>query len=211
MRISIFFALLLSFTISNVFAAGIPAIHQAIYEGDLSKVKEILSADPSQINTPEPEKNNKVPLLAAVAYGYKNIVSFLIDQGADVNMMHKGKGISPLGLASILGDRSMAALLIKKGANVNGSQEVPTGMTPLMLAIDSGNYALVKYLVENGANVNLKSQDGTKSFTLTDFFTHLVENGIDFNVELEKGTTPLSVAKESKDRIVNYLIEKGAK
>lgn len=203
--------LLLSFTLSNVFAAGIPPIHQAIYEGDLPKVQEILRTDPSQINTPDTTKNNKVPLLTAVARGYKNIVEFLIDQGADVNMMHEGKGIAPLELAAVFGDRSMAALLIEKGANVNGPREVPTGMTPLMMAIESGNYSLVKFLVENGADVNLKSQDGTKSFTWSDFVTHLAENGLDFNVELEKGTTPLSVAKENKDRIVNYLIEKGAK
>lgn len=211
MKYALFCALLLSFNISVLFAAEVPAIHQAIREGDFPKVKEILKNDPSQINTPDPTKNDKVPLLVAVVSGYKNIVSFLIDQGADVNMMHKGKGISPLGMSAILGNRSMAALLLEKGANVNGPKKVPTAMTPLMLAIESGNYSLVKHLVENGANVNLKSQDGTKSFTWSDFITHLAENGVDFNVELEKGTTPLSVAKENKGRIVNYLIEKGAK
>jgi ankyrin repeat protein len=38
-----------------------------------------------------------------------------------------------------------------------------------------------------------------------------LENGLDFNVKMRKGITPLEVAQENKDRIVNFLIEKGAK
>ncbi len=203
--------LFINYAFMPLFAADSPAIHQAIRAGDLGKVKEILTADPAQLNLPDPSKNDRAPLLAAVASRYKNIVSFLIDQGADVNMMHKGKGICPLEMAALIGDTSMAALLIEKGAKVNGPTKDPGGTTPLMNAIDSGNYALVKLLVEKGADVNLKAANDTISFTWSDYFSHLLENGLDFNVKMRKGITPLEVAQENKDRIVNFLIEKGAK
>lgn len=206
-----FLALFISYALAPLFAASSPAIHQAIRSGDLPKVEELLKADPTQINVPDPTKNDLVPLLAAVVSRYKNIVSFLIDQGADVNLMHKGKGICPLEMAALLGDTSMAALLIEKGAKVNGPKKDPGGTTPLMNAIESGNYALVKLLVEKGADVNLKAANDSLSFTWSDYFSHLMENGLDFNVEMRKGITPLEVAQESKDRIVNYLVEKGAK
>lgn len=206
-----FLVLFISYALAPLFAASSPAIHQAIRSGDLPKVEELLKADPTQINVPDPTKNDLVPLLVAVASRYKNIVSFLIDQGADVNLMHKGKGICPLEMAALLGDTSMAALLIEKGAKVNGPNKDPGGTTPLMNAIESGNYALVKLLVEKGADVNLKAANDSLSFTWSDYFSHLMENGLDFNVEMRKGITPLEVAQESKDRIVNYLVEKGAK
>ncbi len=203
--------ILISYAFAPSFAADTPPIHQAIRAGDLEKVKEILNADPAQINTPDPNGNEKAPLLTAVASRYRNIVAFLIDEGADVNMMHKGKGICPLEMAALIGDTAMAALLIEKGAKVNGPIKEPGGTTPLMNAIESGNYALVKLLVEKGADVNLKAANDNISFTWSDYFSHLVENGLDFNVKMRKGITPLEVAQESKDRIVNYLIEKGAK
>ncbi|MEW6711117.1 MAG: ankyrin repeat domain-containing protein [Candidatus Riflebacteria bacterium] len=211
MKYLVLCASLLCFSFSFVFAAGAPEIHEAILIGDLPEVKKILADDPAQLNVPDSTRNDKVPLLTAVASGYKNIVAYLIDQGADVNMRHKGKGISPLELATLIGNQSMAALLLEKGAKINGDENDPGPSTPLMNAIASGNYALVKFLVEKGADVNLRSKDDSIRFGWGDFFNHLVEKGIDFNVELKKGQTPLEVAKENRDRIIDFLVEKGAK
>ncbi|MFZ5949664.1 MAG: ankyrin repeat domain-containing protein [Candidatus Rifleibacteriota bacterium] len=211
MKYLVFCASLLCFSFSCAFAANALEIHEAILAGDLPGVKEILAKDPTQLNVPDKTRNDKVPLLTAVGSGYKNIVGFLIDSGADVNMRHKGKGISPLEMATLIGNHSMTALLLEKGAKINGDENDPGPTTPLMNAIESGNYALVKFLVEKGADVNLKSKDDTIRFGWGDFFNHLVENGIDFNVDLKKGRTPLEVAKENRDRIINFLIEKGAK
>ena len=62
----------------------------------------------------------------------------LIDKGADLN---PGGGIPPLSLAVTAKRLDMIAMLIEKGANVNGKGLM--GMTALMLAADAGSVEVV--------------------------------------------------------------------
>ena len=95
-------------------------------------------------------------------YGYSfsesvEVVKFLIDNGADVNLKNNG-GMTALMSASDV-SHELIELLIKSGARVNEVDD--NGKSALMYAIiSSSDIEVVKFLIDNGANVNLKSNDG---------------------------------------------------
>ena len=98
-------------------------------------------------------------------YGYSfsesvEVVKFLIDNGADVNLKNNG-GMTALMSASDV-SHELIELLIKSGARVNEVDD--NGKSALMYAcenhiISSSDIEVVKFLIDNGANVNLKSND----------------------------------------------------
>ena len=104
------------------------------------------------------------PLFVAAAYGHLDILSYLIEQGANVNASSStGHGpfrnrhflcrYTPLIVASMNRHNDALTFLIYKGADVNlqGSH----GYTALHHAFQSKNFDAVSCLVHNGADVNL--------------------------------------------------------
>ncbi|KAJ7110257.1 ankyrin repeat-containing domain protein [Mycena crocata] len=92
-----------------------------------------------------------VVLRAAVANGYRDMVSLLIEHGADVNTEGKGEE-SMLQIASHFGHHAVATHLIANGANVN-MQGGKYGTT-LQAAAARGHMAVVRLLVDNAADIN---------------------------------------------------------
>jgi len=104
-----------------------------------------------------------------------NIIKFLIDNGADVNIeaqrknfpnekkiyniMQKDTGIngkSPIHYLSEEKDYlESIRYLVEAGANIDKKDE--DGNTPLMSAISSANTEVAQYLIEKGANINTKN------------------------------------------------------
>ncbi len=80
----------------------------------------------------------------------KELVELLINQGADVNVVHNR--ITPLMYVIRSGYADIAELLIDSGANVNNNKEVV--YSPLVEAIRMRNPEMVKLLLLAGADVN---------------------------------------------------------
>lgn len=74
----------------------------------------------------------------------------------NANKVEKGELDDALRNAAFYGDKDIAELLIKHGADVNVRQE--NKMSPLECAIENMQLDMIKFLLKNGANVN--SQDG---------------------------------------------------
>lgn len=87
----------------------------------------------------------------AVLYGHKDLVVFLIKQGADIEV--PGTFGSPLQTAALINHKPITQLLLDHGANINGNSI--TG-NALHVASMKGYATLVKYLIDQGANVNQK-------------------------------------------------------
>lgn len=84
--------------------------------GDLDQVKEAIEKTKIDINAPI---EGRIPLCLASDYGQKDVVKFLLDKGADVNVKDK-HGISPLLAAIWEGHTNCVKLLLEAGASKTG-------------------------------------------------------------------------------------------
>lgn len=92
------------------------------------------------------------PINFAVAKGMEEVVKELIGHGADINAPEFIHDRTPLHIAALYGQISMAALLIDNGANVNALDR--QGKPPLSLAKNSirKNPAMIELLIKHGAH-----------------------------------------------------------
>ena len=127
-------------------------IHQAVQEGNLSLVKEIIENQPKSIFLEGPD--GLTPLHHAARLGHIEIIDILVSKGADVNILSSNRE-TPLHSAALTGKRDAAAWLIEKGASVDVGNKA--GYTPLILAVMRGHGDFAGLLLENGADPNLKN------------------------------------------------------
>ena len=102
---------------------GKKPIHHAAYEGDLKKVKEIIERDPNQINVQDSE--GFTPLHLASGKGHIEIVEFLLNHGADIELEILN-GETTLMLAARYaryGQYETIKTLLEHGAKVNHKDE----------------------------------------------------------------------------------------
>ena len=192
-------------------------IHTAVKSGNLAKVKSLLANNPDLIDARD--EDNLTPLLWAAFKGHKEIVEFLIVNGAQVNVKSREAGVTPLHAPAYTGREDIAGLLIENGANVNAKNK--DGETPLFMAASRGNKKMVELLLQKGAELNTKSV-----FSMIEGYTplhiaiknghkeiaeKLIEKGADINIRDKFGRAPLhSVAVRGYKEIAELLINKGA-
>ncbi|MGL9758430.1 MAG: ankyrin repeat domain-containing protein [Wolbachia sp.] len=153
-------------------------------------------------------------LRSAVETGFKDMVIFLLDKGANIN--EKGDdGLTLLHLAAINGYKDVVTTLLENRANVN--EKEARGFTPLHHAAGRGYKDIVIALLENGAKVDEKNADWYTPLHLAaingykDVVTTLLENGANINEKGDDGLTLLHLAAISglKD-VVTTLLENRA-
>ena len=170
------------------------------------------------INSFSADNCNCTPLMKAVENGDKDVVTFLIDHGANVTIKDKC-GYTALHRACIIyHDCSPEVLscLIENGADVNLSTD--KNRTPLMTACEYGHVNTVTILIEHGANVNLQDRDGltavhyaVRGSQACEILSCLMENGADVDAKTFDDCTPLMIAAERGDtKVATFLIEHGA-
>ena len=170
------------------------------------------------INSFSADNYNCTPLMKAVENGDKDVVTFLIDHGANVAIKDKC-GYTALHRACIIyHDCSPEVLscLIENGADVNLSTD--KNRTPLMTACEYGHVNTVTILIEHGANVNLQDRDGltvvhyaVRGSQACEILSCLMENGADVDAKTFDDCTPLMRAAEIGDtKVATFLIEHGA-
>ena len=118
------------------------------------------------------ELSDETPLHRAAFDGDAEAVADLLDRGADVGALasaynteerYSVDSLTPQHLAAWDNpDPAVAALLVDRGADINGEAKVARrGSTPLHLAV--GGYpspAVAELLMDRGADVNAKNEDG---------------------------------------------------
>lgn len=110
-----------------------------------------------------------VPVLCAAAR-CDNIeyVKWLIDRKADVNIISKDRGYSPVMDAVWKKNIEMVKLFIKKGADLNIMSS--DGQPILVLAVGNGNAKIVELLLKAGANPDVQDGMGMSARSYANLF-----------------------------------------
>ena len=157
---------------------GITALHVAIPSGRLDIVHILCEQGINLDLNP-----GMSPIWCAATCGQFDIVCYLAEHGACLDVYHFCHMETPLTLVTGAGDIHTVRTLVECGANL----DLPTRDrgTALCIAIKHGHTALAHYLIEQGANINVR---------------------FDRNPQ-----TPLSLAIEAKEfEMVRIFKEKGA-
>ena len=128
-------------------ARGETPLMTAASIGDIEIVNALLSAR-ADVNVAESQRK-QTALMWAIAEGHADIVSSLIDHGADLRARSKG-GYTPLLFASLNGKIESAKILVSMDVDIN---EISSDKSsPLLIAAAAGHDKLTQYLLEQGAD-----------------------------------------------------------
>lgn len=153
---------------SNVEWRGATALYRAVEKNHLGIVRLLLAHDPKpdmdKIPVDVPDSSQKLkPLMRAVVQGNVELVSLLIDHGAEVDFVDPNDGSfnkTPLSRACARGDLEMVKVLLAKGADINYSGDGSD--TPLLSALYTGHADVVSHLLQDDMlDIKRPASDGT--------------------------------------------------
>lgn len=108
---------------------------------------------------PDMKDSRGNPLLTiAVRAQFPEIVSILLEAGADVNRLSGDRGYSPLMDAAQKGDLAVVEILLSHGADPNLSSR--DGQTAVILSAGRGDVPMCRALMKHGANPNTSDKLG---------------------------------------------------
>lgn len=142
-------------------------VYDSAHKGDVPQVEAWLNDRPEELNYPISDGFSL--LHVACAFGQRNLVTFLLNRHALVNMnADNGSKATPLHLAVAHREEITAAAiaekLIENGAELNAKDA--NGETPLHHAVARGSVLLVATLIEAGADPYMKDGHGRSPMDL---------------------------------------------
>lgn len=143
-------------TIRKIFKWTPKAFFDAIKEGDIEHVRELLE---NGANPNKRDSDGYLPLTLVTSAEFNvsvEIAALLLEYGADPN---RPDSLPPLFNASSVGDLELVRLLVDRGADVNKPWET-LGRTPLWVAAQDGHTQIVEYLLDRGASPNQRDTSG---------------------------------------------------
>ena len=158
----------------------------------MKDVKKLVEADPAIVNIQN--SDGETPLFVAVHEEHPEIVTYLIDNGADVNHKSTKDGWTVLHIACFLKNAEIVNILLDNNVDIEVTSN--TGATPLYLVCEHGSH--------NEMSIDI----------IYDLILAAEELGVlaeYINKKEEHGYFPLYVACKNGDNdIVELLLEKGA-
>lgn len=186
---------------------------EAVSDGHELFVRLLLRLDS---NVDAHSKSRMSALHKAISKDNKNMVTLLVDHGADINHSGQYSATALQAAASILNSHSIIEFLIEKGADVNAcGGEFGTA---LIAAVSTDNVGAIELLVDAGADINASHQEygtaliysitGSNSTLVTDI---LLELGADSNARGGKhGTALIAAASQDNWAAIELLVNAGA-
>jgi formylglycine-generating enzyme required for sulfatase activity len=136
------FGVLLLAAVAPSFARAVD-VYAAASDNDLASVQELLKADPTLLNAPDPD--GRTLLIIAAAWGYLPMVNVLLDSKAEVNRVDKD-GFSALHWAAGTGHRAVVELLLRRG--INHALKDKAGRTAQQFALERKQSEVAKLIAD---------------------------------------------------------------
>ena len=152
-------------------------IFEAAQQGDLSALEAFIAKNQSIVSL---DALGSTPLHHAAAGGHEQVAEFLLDRGADPNLVNND-GFTPLHSCALTGDSATAALLIARGSQIFMRDNLQ--QTPLNCCALKNNLGVARVLLASGADVNDINENGWTPLRVaryaghTEFETWLLQNG----------------------------------
>lgn len=216
------------------------SIHDAIFDGDIERVRSILNTG---INIEEKDSDGDTPFLTCCTYRpLAEVMELLIDQGADINARN-AKGESALSIAvgkkklpvidillkhnaevNVVSDDGQTPLfraayknlveyakeMLRRGADPNLNPSNPEDGSTLLWAAATGDLALVEMLVSHGAEINAPGVLHS-AIKHIHIMKYLIREGADVNKKGAWGSTALhTAAYKCEKEAVELLVNSGA-
>ncbi len=196
-------------------------VHEAARDGDLNSLRTLIRDNRELIN----RKTNKslAPLHLAVTGGHFEATKFLVESGADINLMGMDfKPRTPLMLAAEKGDRKTVEFLLEKGADPH----ILTGEGNNVLYSAREHPDIFKLLMGHKVNLRTINMYGESILSIAarmedNFRPHprayelvkfIMERGLPPGGLPEEEAKPLvEAATASNLKVMRLLIEKGAR
>ena len=140
-------------------------LFKAVWTGDIAALRG------TGIDANLKDAVGRSPLRIAAERGDINVVTFLIENGADVNVTDANGNTPLIFIINKTGNFGITRRLLEKGAAVNLQNR--SGETALMYAAWRGYASIVRLLLENRADVTLKNRQGSTALTLAESKGHL--------------------------------------
>ena len=158
------------------------------------------------------------PLIIAAGGGHLSVVTFLINEGADVSLPdYYGRTALHFAVGSSDNSCEILRCLIENGADINKGRN--DKQTPLMVAAENGQVSVATFLIEHGADVELQDEDGNTALhhalfdpdVSCEILSCLIGSGADVNGVNKLKHTPLMIAANGGNiNALNLLIKHGA-
>ncbi len=130
---------------------------EAVAIGNIVFLNELIVKNGSVIN--DYSEDGFTALGLACLFGNLDIVQFLVQQNADVNLpTNNGFNVFPIHAACAANHLPIVKVLLNAGAKVNVVQQ--SGLSPLHIAAEFGNIEMIISLLENGAETNCRMEGG---------------------------------------------------
>ena len=193
-----------------------------IESGDFQTIKKLIESKSLDVNynLEIDEYSKSTPLIQAIKYKQTDIINYLLENNADVNLKEELTGFTPL-MAS-LHDITITELLIEKGADIEAKDD--DGINALVYASTYNNEEMVKFLLEKGADANTVCEIENEHTDIastplmnaayrgnTNIINMLLENGADINYTTDYGMTALMMASSfNQFEAAKVLLENNA-
>ncbi len=192
-------------------------IHTAAAAGDLNRVRTLLAEDPTLRDSRD--DRDRTPLYHAAATGHVEIVTFLLDAGAEIESAD-GSGATPL-IGAVLGNHlPVVRILAERGADCTAAHNSygPAIDIAFWVECRTGFSGVTAYLIERGTPYDPTDGGIATWLNLASTFGNLhmarfaLEHGADVNgVSTAEGQSELQFAVRCGSvEIVRLYLEHGA-
>ena len=187
-------------------------LYDAIGYGELEEVKKLIT--PENIN--KFDTNSITPLMVACHFGSFDVVKFLIEKGADINLCSRDDGYSAFLDALRDGHEKIAEYLLENGADIFVEGTID-GNTPIQYAIDNGFTNIANELLDRKCKITNMNDENIGVLDVAcengyyDIAVKLIKMGAYINnISIDKKTPLTRAAKENQLEIVKLLLNSGA-
>jgi ankyrin repeat protein len=201
------------FTMHRKEPEAVPLYHAAIF-GFRDLAEHLITEHPEHVNA----RGGKyqTPMHAAANAGHANIISLLIEHGAEMEARSGSiNGGTPLNRAAWGGRLEVGQCLLDRGADINARDH--HRHTPLIHAAMVGHVEFARMLLDRGANINARDSDLHTPLIHAMYEEHvefarmLLDCGADINAQDRYLRTPLiRAAFAGHVEFTRMLLERGA-